>query len=82
MTIEQLAILACGVVVNGLTFALGLAVGASLRKESRNDSSSNEAEAKNWHVAFDKHTEGGAGCRKGGCANPQPEADPAKRPTR
>lgn len=80
MTIEQLTLVGVGVMVNGLTFALGIAVGASLRKESRHDRNSNEDEKKNWHVAFSQQPEGGAGCRKNGCANSQPQADPAKRP--
>jgi hypothetical protein len=42
MTVEQLTLLSVGVLVNGLTFALGLLSGASLRKkETRHDSDSN-----------------------------------------
>jgi hypothetical protein len=47
MTIEQLTLVGVGVLVNGLTFALGIAVGISLtRKDSTNG---NEDKAKQWH---------------------------------
>ena len=82
MTLEQLALVACGVTVNGLTFALGVAVGISLkRKDSRNDDDSQQAQAGkiNWHLPLDQQPQGGTRCRAGGCANPQPEAGAAKR---
>lgn len=50
MTIEQIVLVALGVIGNGLTFALGIAVGISLRKESFYDRSSNKA-AQKWHQA-------------------------------
>ncbi len=44
MDIVTLALIAVGVVVNGLTFALGLAVGANLRK--RKDSQDGNCDEK------------------------------------
>lgn len=50
MTIEQLTLCCVGVLVNGLTFALGLLAGASLkRKDSSNDRDSYEDKARKWH---------------------------------
>jgi len=51
MTIEQLTLICVGVMVNGLTFALGLLSGASLRrKDSRHDNRDRyEAESRKWH---------------------------------
>jgi hypothetical protein len=50
MTIEQLTLVCVGVLVNGLTFALGILSGASMRrKDSRHDRDSNKAEARKWH---------------------------------
>ena len=82
MTLEQLALVACGVTVNGLTFALGVAVGISLkRKDSRNDRDNDEAQAStlNWHQPLDQQPQGGTRCRQGGCAKPQPEASAHER---
>lgn len=81
MTLEQLALVACGVTVNGLTFALGMAVGVSLkRKDSRNDNDNDQAKASSsWHQPLDQQPQGGTRCRKGGCANQQPEAGAAQR---
>ena len=83
MTLEQLALVACGVTVNGLTFALGVAVGISLtRKDSRNDDRDNDqaqAGQINWHLPLDQQPQGGTRCRSGGCANPKPEAGAPQR---
>jgi hypothetical protein len=50
MTIEQLTLVCVGVLVNGLTFALGLLSGASLRrKDLTNDRDRNQDEARKWH---------------------------------
>jgi hypothetical protein len=58
MTIEQLAVMACGVTVNGLTFALGIAVGISLtRKDSKNG---NQNEASRWHRVERSRPQGGS----------------------
>ena len=83
MTLEQLALVACGVTVNGLTFALGMAAGISLkRKDIANDNRDNdEAQAGtlNWHQPLDQQPQGGTRCRQGGCAKPQPEASAHER---
>lgn len=51
MTIEQLTLICVGLLVNGLTFALGLVAGASLRrKETRHDRDSYEDKARQWHT--------------------------------
>jgi len=53
MTLEQLTLVCVGVIVNGLTFALGIVAGASLRKkETRHDRDSNEDKARKWHQTF------------------------------
>lgn len=84
MTIEQLALVACGVLMNGLTFALGVAVGISLkRKDIANDNrDSQQAQAgqSNWHQPLDQQPQIGPRCRQGGCANPKPEAGSHERP--
>jgi hypothetical protein len=50
MTIEQLTLVCVGVLVNGLTFALGLLSGASLRrKDLTHDRDRNKDEARKWH---------------------------------
>jgi hypothetical protein len=50
MTIEQLTLVCVGVLVNGLTFALGILSGASLkRKDSSHDRDRNKDEARKWH---------------------------------
>ena len=82
MTLEQLALVACGVTVNGLTFALGVAVGISLkRKDSRNDRDNDEAQAGQiqWHQPLDQQPQGGTRYRSGGCAKQIPEAGAAQR---
>ena len=49
MTIEQLTLVCVGVCVNGLTFALGLIAGASMRrKDSRHDNRYEDKDRK-WH---------------------------------
>jgi hypothetical protein len=53
MTIEQLTLICVGVLVNGLTFALGLLSGASLRrKDLTHDRDRNKDEARKWHQVF------------------------------
>lgn len=50
MTIEQLTLVCVGALVNGLTFALGLLAGASMRrKDSRHDRDRNQDESRKWH---------------------------------
>ena len=52
MTLEQLTLVCVGVLVNGLTFALGLLTGASLkRKELSHDRDSYEDKVSQWHKA-------------------------------
>lgn len=52
MNIEQLTLMFVGVIVNGLTFALGVVAGASMRrKETRHDRDSYEDKARKWHKA-------------------------------
>lgn len=51
MTLEQLTLMFVGVIVNGLTFALGVVAGASMRrKETRHDRDSYEDKARQWHT--------------------------------
>jgi hypothetical protein len=84
VTIEQLALVACGVTVNGLTFALGLAVGTSLKRKDSHDSDNDQATegSKRWHLPLDIGAPHRPQLRGAGSANQKPEADPAKRPAR
>lgn len=85
MTLDSLIFLAVGMTVNGLTFALGVAVGASLRKDSDHDRDNDETEtdpSRQWHLPLDIGTPHRPGLRSASGANPQPKADPAKRPVR
>ena len=51
MTLEQLTLMFVGVIVNGLTFALGVVAGASMRrKETRHDRDSYEDKARQSHT--------------------------------
>ena len=57
MTIEQLTLICVGVLVNGLTFALGLLSGASLRRKDlthdrdRNQARQGSQDPNWWHRA-------------------------------
>jgi hypothetical protein len=82
MTLEQITAVTIGMTFNAATFVLGVLVGCSLkRKEAFNGDCDTEGEDRRHHAAGD-HTAGGSrGCRPG-CAEPKPEADPAKHPSR
>ena len=83
MTLEQLALVACGVTVNGLTFALGMAAGISLkRKDIANDNRDTDEAPEagiNWHLPLDIGTAHSPQLRSAGGAKPEPKADSAKR---
>jgi hypothetical protein len=59
MTIENTVFLATGVLVNGLTFALGIAVGVSLKRKDSDHGYS--FEKSQWNRVERRGTEGGAG---------------------
>jgi len=53
MSAEQVSMICVGVLVNGLTFVLGLLAGASLRKKGiKDDRNSYEDKARKWHQTF------------------------------
>ena len=81
MTMEQLALVACGVLMNGLVFAIGVAVGITLRKDSDHDSDTDEAPQAggNWHLPLDIGAPHSPQLRGASGAKPKPEADSAKR---
>lgn len=85
MTIDNLMFLAVGVCVNGFTFALGVAVGLTFRKDSDHDSDNDTTEAdpsRSWHLPLDIGTAHSPQLRSTGGAQPQPKAHPAERPAR
>jgi hypothetical protein len=81
MTLDNAMFLCAGVLVNGLVFALGIAVGISLRKDADDDRDNDKAEATpgNWHLDLDIGTPHSPGLRTAGGAGAKPEADPDKR---
>jgi hypothetical protein len=58
MTIEHMVFLATGVLVNGLTFALGIAVGVSLKRKDFAHHGY-DYEKSRWHRVERRGTEGG-----------------------
>ena len=84
MTIDNVIFLCAGVCVNGLTFALGIAVGLTFRKDSDHDCDNDEDEegSKQWHLPLDIGRAHSPGLRTAGGAGAKPEANLAKRPTR
>lgn len=85
MTLEAISLVFLGVVLNGFTFVVGLAVGISLyERKQDNDSDSNEAadEANQWHIPLDIGSAHRPRLRSVGGAQPQPKADSAKRQDR
>jgi hypothetical protein len=80
MTLSQLTLVSAGIVVQALTFALGLVVGVSLlRKESNDDRDYRKEAQEFWHSHANRLAEKGPGCGAGRCSKPQPEADPVER---
>ena len=82
MTPDNVFFLAAGCLMNGLIFAIGVAVGITLRKDSdHDDSDTNEAPKAggNWHLPLDIGAPHSPELRSASCARPQPQADPAKR---
>ena len=82
MTFDNVIFLAVGVCVNGLTFALGIAVGLTLRKDSDNDDSDHDEATQaggNWHLPLDIGTAYRPQLRSAGGSKSQPKADLAKR---
>ena len=81
MTPDNVFYLAVGCVMNGLVFAIGVAVGITLRKDSDHDSDTDEAPQAggNWHIPLDIGTPHSPQLRGASGAKPKPEADSAKR---
>ena len=63
MTTEDLAMLATGQIIAAGMFALGVLVGSSLRKESKDDNSNERTKASRikWHHPVSGNAEGGVG---------------------
>jgi hypothetical protein len=80
MSTENLAMLAVGQIIAAGMFSLGVLVGCSLRKESKDDSS-NEGTTKDkgWHDPVGTSTQGGAERRGGSSANEKRAARIAER---
>jgi hypothetical protein len=81
MTLDNAMFLCAGVLVNGFVFALGIAVGISLRKDADHDRDNDEAQEEpgNWHLDLDIGTAHSPGLRTAGGAGQEPKADPDKR---
>jgi hypothetical protein len=80
MSISDLVWLSIGELLLAATFALGILVGASLRrKESLNDDGNSKAAKNNWNYDLAIDTPRPAQRRACGRACPQPEADPHER---
>ena len=85
MTLEAVSLVFLGVVLNGFTFVVGLAVGISLyERKQDHDSNSDEEEdaAGKWHIPLDIGSPHRPGLRSVGGAQPKPKADSAKRQDR
>lgn len=87
MTLSDLVFLTVGVVVNGFTFACGVATGVSLvqRKQDNDNSDSDESAEEgsaNWHLPLDIGSAHRPRLRSVGGAQPQRKADSAKRQDR
>lgn len=81
MTPDNVIFLCAGVLVNGFVFALGVAVGLTLRKDSTDDRDNDTTEEGpgNWHLPLDIGTPYRPGLRAAGSAGAKPEADFDKR---
>ena len=81
MTPDNVFFLAVGCVMNGLVFAIGVAVGITLRKDSDHDSDTDKAPQAggNWHIPLDIGAPHSPQLRGASGAKPQPKADSAKR---
>lgn len=87
MTLESVALIFAGVLVNGFTFACGVAAGVSLveRKQDNDDSDSDteaDDESRQWHLPLDIGAPHRPGLRSGSGANKKPQANPPKRADR
>ena len=86
MTLEGVALVFVGVVLNGFTFVVGMAVGISLleRKQGYDNSNSDEetTEGGHWHLPLDIGTTHGPQLRSRRGPKQDAEADPAKRADR
>lgn len=81
MTPDNVFFLAVGCLMNGLVFAIGVAVGITLRKDFDHDSDTDEAQQAggNWHIPLDIGTPHSPQLRGASGAKQKPEADSAKR---
>jgi hypothetical protein len=80
MTTENLAMLAVGQIIAAGMFSLGVLVGSSLRKESKDDiSDEGTKEDKGWHDPVGTSTKSGIERRGGSSANQKRAARIAER---
>jgi len=75
MTTENLAMLAVGQIIAAGMFSLGVLVGSSLRKESKDDNDEGTKEESEWHKPRGVGIEGGAFSRRPSGANTVAKAD-------
>jgi hypothetical protein len=80
VTLSQLTLVSAGIVVQALTFALGLVVGCSLtRKDSKDDRDYRKEAQEFWHSHANRLSDKGPDCGAGCRAKPKPEAGFAQR---
>jgi hypothetical protein len=72
---SELAIIAIGIVIQSATFALGILVGASLRRRGHDDGNGYEKAKEFWHLAGNGDAQGGSRGRGGSGADSTGEAD-------
>ena len=82
MTPDNVFFIAVGCLMNGFVFAIGVAVGITLRKDSDHDDSDTDEAPQaggKWHLDLDIGTPHSPQLRGAGGAESEPEADFAKR---
>jgi hypothetical protein len=76
---SDIALICTASILHAVTFAAGVLIGTSLRKDTRHDSNEGTQEDKGWHNAVGTGTEGGAERRGGSSANEKRAARIAER---
>ena len=82
MTPDNVFFIAVGCLMNGFVFAIGVAVGITLRKDSDHDDSDTDEAPQaggNWHLPLDIGAPHSPQLRGASGAKQKPEADSAKR---
>jgi hypothetical protein len=71
----ELALIAIGIVIQSATFAVGIIVGASLRRRGHDDGNGYEAAKEYWHRAVNADSQAGTRGRGGSGADSTGKAD-------